>query len=115
MSGLDGNTRGGVPTRGGGGNAAACDEEAGLSDAGDDDAPSVSLHSWAGTEASCFRGDLRARDAVRTGEMNLRPVDGATLDYQAFDGDVNDVHDDGGPGISGTFGVLCGNWGGSRD
>ena len=117
MPGLDGNGSGDVPIRGGGGSAAARDEEA-ESSGPSEDVPSVSQQSWAPTDASCLRGDLRAEDAMATGEMNLRPEAGLKYPFQAFDGDFSqsaNEHNDREPGISGTFGVLCGNWGGSRD
>jgi hypothetical protein len=101
---------GGLPTRGGGGGAEASDG-ASCSSHG---APSVSMASWAATDASCVRGDLRREEAMATGELVLRPVSGVEYEYDSFDGDFTqsaNADPDLDPGTLGTFGVLCGNWG----
>ena len=68
--------------------------------------------SCAETNASGIRGDPDAEVAIATGEIMLKPAPGLSCGWETQDG-VMDSDPQEQSGNPGTFGVLCGNWGGA--
>ena len=92
----------------------------GGSDSDDGTVPSVSLASFAGSKASCIPGDMDDDEAEQIGEVLLAPDFSNEKEKREFtDGDWEaSTRDDGDQTLRqeniGTFGILCGNWGGQR-